>query len=290
MIGPSGTGKTLLAHCLPSLFVKLTSDELLEISRLYSLAGQRSPQNGNITERPFRSPSFSLSPSQLLGRPSTAQLGELLLAQYGVLLFDELPEFSLATLAALRQPLQDQRLTFEHHLDAKSYRLHTIFVATANACPCGNLLSAKICNCTIAQLKRHQQRLNNALTDRIDLQIITPPVSFVDRQALKGGSTLTDLRQLVARARSIQALRYQGTDYSTNSQLQPNDMKHWCTLDRPTERFLDQIGHHYQLSARAVDRLVKVARTIADLVGEDTITASHLSEACQYRLEHIQSG
>lgn len=286
-IGPPGAGKTLLSRALPSILPPLTTAEALEVTQLYSVAGLLNDQDSIIYRRPFRAPHHTASAVAIIGGSSSPKPGEISLAHTGVLFMDELPEFPQSVIEVLRQPLEDRQITIARAAGRVQFPADFIFVGAANPCPCGYYKTPqRVCQCNQGQIRRYQKRLSGPLLDRIDLHVAVLPVKVADLAAESTTSSAT-VRARVNQARAVQARRYARTDMVTNSQLKPANLKQFCPLDADGLAFLKQAYHHYQLSARAYYRLIKIARTIADLEGNDMIKVRHLAEACQYR-PHFQ--
>ncbi len=285
--GPPGSGKTLLARALPSILPALTTDEILEITKIYSIAGLLSSEHPIITERPFRSPHHSASAVALVGGGRNPRPGEISLAHRGVLFLDELPEFSRHTLEHLRQPLEDAVVTVARAQSTVQFPARFLFLASQNPCPCGFASDPdKPCACTTHQLKQYQQKVSGPLLDRIDLHVEVPRVTFeklTDDQS--NGDPSNIIRARVEAARELQRQRFgkAGLARLTNSEMGPKEIKWFCPIDAETLDMLRQAMRTFHLSARAYHRLLKVARTIADLSEEHDIKSTHVAEALQYR-------
>jgi magnesium chelatase family protein len=279
--GPPGTGKSMLARALPSIMPPLTHEEMLEVTHMHSLANHS--YDTVISSRPFRSPHHSASHVAIIGGGHSLRPGEISLSHRGVLFFDELPEFSRATLEALRQPLEDRTITVARAKDSVEYPANFILVATANPCPCGYYGTSKPCNCLPFQIQRYQQRLSGPIMDRIDLYA---NVSDVAHSKLITTSTSKhhdeDIRDRVAKARAVQQKRY-GTSTMLNSNMSNNHIKKHARIEPAAKLLLDTAAEKLNISARSYMRTIKVARTIADLAQNEQIATTHLSEALQYR-------
>lgn len=280
--GAPGIGKTMLARALPSILPKLNTSEILQISHIHSLVDLKFDEL--VTSPPFRSPHHSVSISTLLGSGNRARPGEISLAHRGVLFLDELPEFKPEVREALRQPLEDRQFTLVKSNTSIIFPADFTLVATANQCPCGNRGSDKQCLCSNYTLNRYQRRISGPLWDRIDLQIQAEPIKH--RQLLDGkpGESSADVAQTVLRARQLQIKRRQPVD---NALLSNQDIRKYAPLTSQNRLFLDKSAERMQLSARGFVRVLKVARSIADLENSTTITKEHLIEALQYRKRPI---
>lgn len=283
MVGPPGSGKTMLARRLAGILPPLSFAEALETSKIYSISGRLNGQS-LVRHRPFRAPHHSVSNAGLVGGSSQPKPGEISLAHNGVLFLDELLEFRREVLEVLRQPLEDAEVTISRAQLSLTYPADFMLVAAMNPCPCGyrgdNL---KPCRCTATQIDRYWSRLSGPLLDRIDLQLEVPRLSDSELTGDRPGECSADIQARVVEARERQHRRYQGSSTHCNSQLKPAQTSKFCRLDSDCKALLQQAIQRLQLSARAYDRVVKVARTIADLDGCEAISLSHLAEALQYR-------
>ena len=279
--GPPGSGKTMLAKALTSLLPPLEDEEIIEVTKIHSLVGEK--KQGIITARPFRAPHHSASSASLIGGGLYAKPGEISLAHQGVLFLDELPEYSRVTLESLRQPLEDKMVHITRANYRGSYPANFMLVATRNPCPCGfSTDPTKECTCSATQIMRYGQKISGPLLDRIDLFV---PVSPVKHSQLLGGSFKNQhqaARAIIAKARQQQYARFDGAS-KTNSLLTNADIIKLANLVNPAKSLLDKAGKTLQLSARSYFRTIKVARTIADLECSPSIEPSHISEALQYR-------
>ena len=280
--GPPGTGKSMLAQVLPGLLPPMSREEMLQVTHLHSLASN--DFNQLITRRPFRSPHHSASNVAIVGGGNSVRPGELSLSHRGVLLFDELPEFARVTVEALRQPLEDRKVTIARAKETAEYPAHFIFVATANPCPCGNYGTTKPCRCLPHQIIQYRRKLSGPILDRIDLYV---NVHEIDNRRLlseasPSGQTTTAVREKVARARDRQAQRF-SSGTKLNADMNNREVKSHAKLDPLAKDMLDTAAEKFGLSPRAYMRSVKVARTIADLDNSDLITTKHIAEALQYR-------
>ncbi len=282
--GPPGAGKTLLARTLPSILPKLTLDESLEITKIYSVAGLTSGGDGIIATRPFRSPHHTASPIGLVGGGTKPQPGEVSLAHRGVLHLDELPEFPRSVLESLRQPLEDGRITVSRAQGSVTYPAKFIMVGSMNPCPCGYLGDTKrMCICTPSQIARYSKRISGPILDRIDLHLSVPAVEHDKLTAETEAEESILIRRRVQKAREIQQKRLAKTKFKSNAEISSAQVKIDCRLNPESRELIKGAVTRLNLSARSFFRVLKVARTIADLTGEKDIQTSHLAEALQYR-------
>lgn len=282
-IGPPGSGKTMLARRLPTILPPLEFEEALEITKIHSVAGLTG-RTGLVTERPFKSPHHTVSQAGLVGGGSVPKPGEVSLAHLGVLFLDELPEFDRSALEVLRQPMEDKSVTISRAASSLTFPANFTLVASMNPCPCGYFGSSRECKCSPLQIQRYVGRVSGPLMDRIDIHIDVPSVKF---EELRGKTTeasesSAEVRERVIAARGIQLKRFSGKTFS-NSAMAPRQIREFCAIDSEGESLLEKAMQRQGLSARAHDRILKVARTIADLAGETNISAGHLSEAINYR-------
>lgn len=278
--GPPGTGKSMLAKALPSVLPPLELEEMLEVTHLHSLASRQYDQI--IQERPFRSPHHTASETSILGGGQNPRPGEISLSHRGVLLFDELPEYSRHTLEALRQPLEDRIITVARAKDTLVFPAHFMLIATANPCPCGYYGSSKSCSCTPADIIRYQKKLSGPILDRIDLYVDVDEVEHASLLADSTAESSSKIRQRILRARDLQKQRH-GDPMLVNSGLSNKQIKQFAQLSPGAKQLLDQAAAKLDISARAYMRTLKVARTIADLDASKTIEIPHITEALQYR-------
>ena len=284
MVGPPGAGKSMMAKCLPSILPPLSLSEALETTKIHSVAGLRSA-SGLITQRPFRSPHHSISSAALIGGGQNPMPGEVSLAHNGTLYLDELPEFSRSVLEVLRQPLEDRQITIARAKNTVVYPSSVMLVASMNPCPCGYYTHpTKQCTCTAMQVQKYLGKISGPLLDRIDLQIEIAPLSFDEMSQTTASEPSTAIRERVVKARQRQEERYRDHPLiHCNAQMTSAQIREYCQLDDRSMRVLRNAMSKLDLSARAYDRILKVARTIADYEGLDQITSTHIAEAISYR-------
>ena len=284
MIGSPGSGKTMLARSIPSILPELTMEESLAITRIHSVAGELRDKGGIITERPFRAPHHSASIPALVGGGSKALPGEISLAHYGVLFMDEFPLFPSTVLEALRQPLEDGVVTITRAAAKTSYPADFMLVAAMNPCPCGNFGSrTKECRCTPMQIERYRNRISSPLLDRLDIHIEMIEVDYKELTSTEKAESSASIRARVEAARRLQKARYAQDGIMFNSQLTTPLMRKYCRMAPEAEALLHTAYDRFKLSARAYTRVIKVARTIADIAGVEQINKAHVLEAVQYR-------
>ncbi len=287
MIGPPGAGKSMLAQRLVTILPSFTLEEALETTKIYSIAGLLPPGQSLITSRPFRAPHHTISDVALVGGGVPPQPGEISLAHNGVLFLDELPEFKRSVLEVLRQPLETREIVISRAKHTVRFPANFTLVAAMNPCPCGYYNHPqKPCQCTPGMIRRYISRLSGPLLDRIDIHLEVVPVPIQELHTQKGGITSRELRARVEEARARQRHRFQslGVPLYCNSQLSPSLLRKVCTLTESSLQLLKTAVERYQLSTRAHDRILKIARTLADLDGKDTIEPIHIAEAIQYRI------
>lgn len=283
-MGPPGSGKTMLAKRIPTVLPPLTFDEALEVTRVYSVAGELARGGSLITVRPFRSPHHTISDAGLIGGGSVPRPGEVSMAHRGVLFLDELPEFKKSVLEVLRQPIEDGRVTIARAAMSLTYPAEFMLVAAMNPCPCGFRGDARHeCVCTDVKVLSYRSKLSGPLLDRIDLQVEVPAVPYKDLKAETGRVDSALMRTRVLGARTVQTERFTGTNIRTNSQLSGKALGVYCPIEEDCHRFLEMANQRLGLSARAHTRILRLARTIADLDSMPDIRVEHLAEAINYR-------
>ena len=284
MIGAPGSGKTMLARRLPSIMPPMTLEEALEATKIHSVAGKLGASTGLLTQRPFRAPHHLTSQVALIGGGQSPQPGEVSLAHNGILFLDELPEFGRNVLEVLRQPLEDKKITVSRARYSVEYPANFSLVASMNPCPCGYYNHpTKECTCPPSAVHRYMSRISGPLLDRIDLHIEVTPVPLSEMMSERVEESSEAVRERVIRARRIQSERFKGLGIHTNSMMNSKMLREYCPLDERSRQLLERAMTQLNLSARAHDRIIKVARTIADLAGEDNIGVTHISEAITYR-------
>lgn len=286
-IGPPGSGKTLLAKTLPTILPRLDLEESLEITKIFSIAGRLSKDKSLITTRPFRSPHHTASAISLVGGGTFPRPGEISLAHRGVLFLDEFAEFSRAVLENLRQPLEDGEITVSRAKGSLHFPARFMLVAAMNPCPCGHSGDPeRACACSPFQISRYRQKISGPILDRIDLHIDVPRVKFEKLEARETGAEKSrNIRERVESARAIQKERFANTAFLTNAEMTSNMVKEFCALNPQTREILRNAVTQMKLSARGYMRVLKVARTIADLAESPNIEVLHLAEALQYRFK-----
>jgi magnesium chelatase family protein len=285
----------MLARALVGILPLLTEEESLEVTKIYSASGRIGPQGSLIKSCPFRAPHHTVSPVGLIGGGTRPQPGEVSLAHRGVLFLDEFNEFPRSVLEALRQPMEDGFLTISRSRERVSFPSRFILVASANPCPCGYLYHPQIaCKCTPREIQKYRKRVSGPLLDRIDLHVEVPVVDIKELsrnyEQKKFLQTSSQIRSRVIKARQIQRKRFANEDIHTNSEMRNSHVKKYCSLSREVRGLLQRAGVSFQLSARSYFKMIKVARTIADLEGSDEITISHMAESLQYRLKTFERG
>ncbi len=292
MIGPPGAGKTMLAQRLPSILPALNLEEALETSKIYSVVGLLQPGQGLLASRPFRAPHHTISDAGLIGGGTNPRPGEVSLAHNGVLFLDELPEFKRSTLEVLRQPLEDGVVTISRASTSVTFPARFMLVASMNPCFCGYLGDAqRACTCSPPKIQQYRSRISGPLLDRIDIQMQVAGVPFRELAAETGGEGSVTLREQVCRARRLQEQRVAGARrVFANAQMTSKLVQTHCALGPEARRLLEAAVERLNLSARAYTRILKIARTIADLEGMDDIALPHVAEAVQYRTLDRQFG
>ena len=284
MIGPPGAGKTLMARALPSILPAMTIDEALDVTRIYSVADLLPSDVPLVRARPFRAPHHTISHAGLVGGGNWPHPGEISLAHRGVLFLDELPEFSSKVLEVLRQPLEDKVVTISRAQGSLTFPANFQLAAAMNPCPCGYYGDpTRPCTCSSTTVTRYQKRISGPLMDRIDIHIQVPRVEYQKLRELKPGESSAEVRARVEAARERQRVRFDGTGIASNADMRPAQIRQYCALDEECQTLMKTAMRQLQLTARAYHRVLKLARTIADLAREEDITQVHLAEALQYR-------
>jgi len=283
MIGPPGSGKTMMAKRLPAILPPLSFDESIEVTKIYSVAGLVREKNSLITRRPFRTPHHTISYAGLTGGGHVPKPGEISLAHNGILFLDELPEFHKSVLEMLRQPLEDRQITISRAGGSATYPSSFMLIASMNPCPCGNLGNPDKCFCTFGEITKYQNKISGPLLDRIDIQVEAPAVEYTDLSPETKSESTAELKQRVLNARDIQQRRYAAENIKCNSELNTKQIQTFCELGKAEMDNLRQAFDNIGLSARAYHKILKLARTIADLEEKEHISATHLAEAISYR-------
>src|SRR5580698_5956421 len=282
LIGPPGTGKSMLAKRLPTILPPLTLNEALETTKIHSIVGMLGPGQALVTRRPFRAPHHTASDAGLLGGNINPTPGEISLAHHGVLFLDELPEFKRTVLETMRQPLEEGHVTISRAAGTMTFPAQFMLVAAMNPTPDGKMPGES--KSSPREIQNYLGRISGPLLDRIDLHIEVPQVKFREMSSAPPGETSAQIRERVIAARKLQHARFAGKKHITcNARMGSRELKTFCELDEPTRDLLKQAMTEYNLSARAYDRILKVARTIADLAGAEKINSDHISEAIQFR-------
>tara|TARA_B110000305_G_scaffold9899_1_gene9629 strand:+ start:925 stop:2463 length:1539 start_codon:yes stop_codon:yes gene_type:complete len=285
MIGPPGAGKTMLAKRMSGILPPLTLSEALETTKIHSVSGRLSDNNSLMTSRPFRSPHHTISDVALVGGGTNPQPGEISLAHNGVLFLDELPEFKRTVLEVMRQPLEDRVVTISRAKSSVDYPANFMLVSSMNPCPCGYYNHPdKDCLCPPGMVQKYLNKISGPLLDRIDLHVEVTPVSFEELSSKEKGESSADIRERVMAAREVQGSRYKENEgVHANAQMSTKQLQVFCKLNSDSQQLLKMAMTKLNLSARAYDRILKVARTIADLEKNKSITSEHIAEAIQYR-------
>jgi len=285
MLGPPGSGKTMLAKRVPTILPSLTASESLETTRIYSAMGRLTGNQPLMVQRPFRSPHHTISDAGLVGGGSTPTPGEISLSHNGVLFLDELPEFNRRTLEVLRQPLEDGEVTISRALCSSTFPANFVLIAALNPCPCGFRNDPRRdCHCSVTQVERYMAKISGPLLDRIDIHIEVPAVPFKELTGRSSSITSANMREQVVTARQQQQARFKSTKSLCNSQMSSRQIRTYCPLDDSGTDMLKASVNDLGLSARAHDKILRLARTIADLGGADEIGTEHLAEAINYRV------
>ncbi len=284
MSGPPGSGKTLLARALPSILPPMNIDEALEVTRIYSVRGLLPPETPLIRERPFRAPHHTTSHAGLVGGGTWPRPGEISLAHRGVLFLDELPEFTSQTIEVLRQPLEDRKISIGRASGTVNFPANVTLVAAMNPCPCGfHGDPARECRCAPSAVTRYQKRISGPLLDRIDIHLEVPRIDYEQLSDRRAGEPSAAVRERVQQAREVQTTRFGYGDVRTNADMGPREVQQYARLDDQGEALMRTAVRQLALSARGYHRVLKLARTIADLAGVEQIETTHVAEALQYR-------
>ncbi|MEG2540318.1 MAG: YifB family Mg chelatase-like AAA ATPase [Clostridia bacterium] len=284
MIGPPGAGKTMLAKCVPTIMPEMTFDEAVEVTKIHSVAGILDNQVGIVTTRPFRTPHHTTTVPALIGGGNRAKPGEVSLANHGVLFLDEMPEYSRHALETLRQPLEDRKISVARVLKSVEFPANFMLIASMNPCPCGNYGSkTQQCKCSPQQIHNYVSKLSGPLLDRIDLQIEVDNISFGELRGADRNESSAVIKERINKVRNIQRERFKDEGILTNAEMGSREVAKYCVIDDRCERLLQKAFEKLNLSARGTTRILKVARTIADIEGSQSIEAKHIAEAIQYR-------
>ena len=283
MICPPGSGKSMIAKRIPGVMPVMTFEESIEVTSVYSVAGLIDDKSPFVTHRPFRPVSHTASSAGVIGGGKIPMPGEISLGHNGVMFLDELPEFRRDVLEALRQPLEDKRVVITRASGKVSFPCKTMLIAAMNPCPCGNFGSEGMCSCTPAAIAKYLGKISRPVLDRIDIQIEVSGVKYQQLRSDNSGLSSSEIRENIQKAREIQQNRFKGTDILFNSEIPPSRLKEYCPLNQDAEKFLQGSFDNLGLSARAYDRIMKVARTVADIEGSEIIEKKHIGRAVQYR-------
>ena len=284
MTGPPGSGKTLLARCLPTILPSMSPDEALEVTKIYSVAGLLPSGSPLVKRRPYRSPHYTISNAGLVGGGAIPRPGEITLSHRGVLFLDELPEFGHTSLEVLRQPLEDRTVTISRARGTVTFPSNFMLVGAMNPCPCGYFGdSEKACSCSLTGVSRYQRRISGPLMDRMDIFVDVPRVAYEQLVEPAVSESSSVVRDRISAARVTQSARFGDTGVLTNSDMGSVEVWDFCQLEPAAQSLLQMAMNQLSMSARGFHRVLKVARTIADLAGSDVIKTSHLAEAVQYR-------
>jgi len=286
MIGPPGAGKTMLAQRIPTILPPMSYEEALETTKIYSVAGLLSLERPFILTRPFRNPHFGISEAGMIGGGTYPKPGEISLAHNGVLFLDEFPEFRKDVIEALRQPLEDGKVTITRASFTVTYPAKFMLICAMNPCRCGYYgHPTKPCQCTFQEIKKYRSKLSGPIIDRIDIHVEVPPVEFKDlmKEPIKRSLDSKTIQERVIKARKIQERRY-GSPLKVNARLKPKEIKKYCVLELKAQDFLEKAANKFNFSARSLHKILKVARTIADLEESEIILKQHIAEAVQYRI------
>lgn len=283
LIGPPGSGKTMMAKRVPSILPDLSLDESLNITKIYSVSGMLTEEVALMTKRPFRSPHHNISASALTGGGSIPHPGEISLSHHGVLFLDELPEFNKNVIEVLRQPLEDGKVTISRVQASFTFPSEFMLVASMNPCPCGYFPDEERCNCSPIQIKRYLNRISGPLLDRIDIHVEAGAVDYASLTDTTSAEASKSIKKRIENAHDIQKDRNKYNKHYYNSVLTSKDIKTYCALDQEADDLLKTAFEHLDLSARGYTKVLRVARTIADLEGQETVRSTHVAEAISYR-------
>jgi magnesium chelatase family protein len=284
MMGPPGSGKTLLARSLLSLLPPMTTEEALEVTKIYSVSGLLPANTPLIRQRPFRSPHYTISNAGLVGGGHWPRPGEISLSHRGVLFLDELPEFGHAVLEVLRQPLEDRVITISRAQGSVTFPANFMLVGAMNPCPCGYYGDPfKQCTCSPSLVARYQKRVSGPFIDRVDIFVEVPHIDYEKLADDRLGEKSEKVQARVEAARAIQRQRFEGTNFACNAEMTPTEVREFCQVEESAQSLLKAAMKQLYLSARAFHRILKIGRTIADLENADIIKTYHIAEAIQYR-------
>lgn len=284
LIGPPGAGKTMLAKCFPSILPNLTFEESLEVTKIHSVAGALDSKKGIIVERPFRTPHHTATLIALAGGGTKAKPGEISMAHNGVLFLDEMPEYKREAIETLRQPMEDGYITVARNSMTVKYPANFVLVASMNPCPCGYYGSTtQECKCSPAVIHKYLSKISGPLLDRIDLHVEVDSITYDELTHYDLEESSSEIKKRVNKARDVQLNRFRNSDVYSNAKMNEKEFKQYCALDKESASLLEVAFDKLHLSARAYNRILKVARTIADLEGKENIEKSHILEAIQYR-------
>lgn len=284
MIGPPGSGKSMLAKRMPTILPDLTFEEAIEVTKIFSVSGSLSKTDTLVAVRPFRAPHHTISDAGLVGGGQIPRPGEISLSHLGVLFLDELPEFRRNVLEALRQPLEEGTVTITRSLVTASFPARFMLIAAMNPCPCGYFGDRiRTCRCSPQQIRQYQAKISGPLLDRIDLHIEVPSIKYRALSDKEVGESSSTIKERVNEARNRQIKRYEGSGIFCNARMTEKQIKAYCSIDEESHRLLEMAIEKLGLSARAINRILKVSRTIADLENKEAIEAAHVAEAIQYR-------